>query len=159
GGVDQVYERSLQLAEALRDEVLLAWEMNGEPLPPQHGYPLRLVVPGWYGMTSVKWLERITPIDRPFDGYQQANAYRLRAHEDDGGLPIARMYPRALMVPPGVPEFFSRRRLLEAGLCRLEGRAWSGFGPVERVEVAVDGDWREAALEPGPTRWAWSGWS
>ena len=59
GGVEQVYQRSLPLADALRDDVLLAYEMNGEPLPPQHGFPLRLVVPGWYGMTNVKWLERI----------------------------------------------------------------------------------------------------
>ena len=63
---------SLPLEEALRDEVLLAYEMNGEPLPPQHGFPLRLVVPGWYGMTNVKWLERITLVDEPFAGYQQA---------------------------------------------------------------------------------------
>jgi DMSO/TMAO reductase YedYZ molybdopterin-dependent catalytic subunit len=59
GGVPQVYARSLPLADALGESVLVAFEMNGEPIPPQHGYPLRLVVPGWYGMTNVKWLERI----------------------------------------------------------------------------------------------------
>ena len=64
GGEEQHYERSLPLAEALREEVLLAYAMNGQPLPPQHGFPLRLVVPGWYGMTSVKWLDRIT-VARP----------------------------------------------------------------------------------------------
>jgi DMSO/TMAO reductase YedYZ molybdopterin-dependent catalytic subunit len=58
-GIDQHYQRSLRLEEALRDEVLLAYEMNGLPLPPQHGFPLRLVVPGWYGMTNVKWLASI----------------------------------------------------------------------------------------------------
>ena len=68
GGVEQRYERSLPLADATRDEVLLAYDMGGAPLPPQHGFPLRLVVPGWYGMTNVKWLERITVLDRPFDG-------------------------------------------------------------------------------------------
>jgi sulfane dehydrogenase subunit SoxC len=63
GGVEQRYERSLPLVEALRDEVLLAYEMNGAPLLPQHGFPLRLLVPGWYGMASVKWLDRITVVD------------------------------------------------------------------------------------------------
>ena len=65
----QSYQRSLSLSAATREEVLLAYQMNGEPLAPQHGYPLRLIVPGWYGMTSVKWLDRIEAIAQPFDGY------------------------------------------------------------------------------------------
>ena len=68
GGIEQSYERSLPLAEALAGEALLAYELNGAPLPPQHGFPLRLVVPGWYGMTSVKWLERITVLDAALRG-------------------------------------------------------------------------------------------
>ena len=64
GGEEQNYQRSLPLDEALRDDVLLAYEMNGAPLRPQHGFPLRLIVPGWYGMTSVKWLTAITVVDR-----------------------------------------------------------------------------------------------
>jgi sulfane dehydrogenase subunit SoxC len=161
GGVEQAYERSLPLDEALHDEVLLAWEMNGEPLPLQHGFPLRLVVPGWYGMTSVKWLERITVLDRPFDGYQQTQAYRLRRDEEDEGELLARIFARALMVPPGIPEFLSRRRLVEAGPQVLEGRAWSGFAPIGSVEVSVDGgaSWQQAELEPPAGRWAWTGWS
>ena len=93
--VEQSYERSLTVREALGVEVLLAWEMNGAPLPPQHGFPLRLVVPGWYGMTSVKWLERITVVAEPFEGYQQTHAYRLRTDEEDEGEALARMAPRA----------------------------------------------------------------
>jgi DMSO/TMAO reductase YedYZ molybdopterin-dependent catalytic subunit len=61
----------LEALDAHREEVLLAYEMNRQPLPPQRAFPLRLVVPGWYGLTSVKWLDRITAVDRPFDGYQQ----------------------------------------------------------------------------------------
>src|SRR5437764_7491846 len=125
GGVEQAYERSLTVKEVEAGDALLAYELNGEPLPPQHGAPLRLVVPGWYGMTSVKWLERITVLDRPFDGYQQVQAYRFRRDEDDVGEPITRMRPRALMVPPGVPAFMTRRRFLSPGRCLLEGRAWS----------------------------------
>jgi len=159
GGVEQSYERSLAVEEALAGDALLAYELNGEPLPPQHGAPLRLVVPGWYGMTSVKWLARITVLDRPFDGYQQAHAYRFRRHEEDEGEPITRMRPRALMVPPGMPDFFTRRRYLAAGPCLLEGRAWSGLAPIESVEVGTDREWAAAKVEPAPDRWAWSHWS
>src|ERR671933_2393983 len=74
GGVEQAYQRSLPLAEA-RDGPLLAYAVNGVPLPPQHGFPLRLVVPGWYGMTSVKWLRRIAFTDEPFTGYQMVTGY------------------------------------------------------------------------------------
>jgi sulfane dehydrogenase subunit SoxC len=161
GGVEQAYERSLPVADALAGDALLAYELNGAPLPPQHGFPLRLVVPGWYGMTSVKWLERITVLDRPFDGYQQANAYRFRRHDGDEGEPITRMRPRALMVPPGFPDFMTRRRFLPPGPVLLEGRAWSGLAPVAAVEVSVDGGsrWEPAGLEPPADRWAWSRWS
>jgi DMSO/TMAO reductase YedYZ molybdopterin-dependent catalytic subunit len=160
GGEQQQFERSLPLAEAMRDEVLLAYAMNGAPLPPQHGFPLRLVVPGWYGMTSVKWLERITVLDRPFDGYQQSQGYRLRQTPGDEGAPLSRMLPRSLMVPPGVPEFATRERRLEPGACMLQGRAWSGIGTIDRVEVSTDGGatWSDARLGPQPSRWAWRAW-
>lgn len=70
----QYHQRSLTIEDATRDEVLLAYAMNGEPLQSQHGYPMRLVVPGWYGMTSVKWLDRIEVIGEPFRGYQMASS-------------------------------------------------------------------------------------
>jgi sulfane dehydrogenase subunit SoxC len=160
GEVEQVYERSLPLAAALDDSVLLAWGINGEPLPPQHGFPLRLLVPGWYGMTSVKWLTRITVVDRPFEGYQNAVGYRLRADEDDPGVPVTRMMPRALIVPPGIPDFMTRHRFLDAGPATVEGRAWSGWGPIEAVEVSVDGGatWTNAVLDPPLGPHAWRRW-
>ena len=89
GGIEQGYERSLSLADAMADEVLLAYELNGRPLPPQHGYPVRLIVPGWYGMTNVKWLRSITCLSEPFRGYQQENAYRLLEREGDQGVPVS----------------------------------------------------------------------
>src|SRR3954447_3428901 len=160
GGERQVYERSLPLDAALREEVLLAYEMNGQPLPPQHGFPLRLVVPGWYGMTSVKWLDRIEVVDRPFRGYQQARGYRLRQTPDEEGEPVTRMVPRSLMIPPGVPDFATRERILEPGRCTIRGRAWSGLAPIERVEVSVDGgeSWNDARLGPQGWAWAWRLW-
>jgi DMSO/TMAO reductase YedYZ molybdopterin-dependent catalytic subunit len=161
GGVEQFYERSLTVADALAGDALLAYELNGAPLPPQHGFPLRLVVPGWYGMTSVKWLERVTVLDLPFEGYQQAHAYRFRRSEDDEGEPLTRMRPRSLMIPPGIPDFLTRGRFLAPGRCVLEGRAWSGLAPIESVEVSADGGatWAAAQLEPPPDRWAWRRWT
>ncbi len=158
---EQRYERSLSLDEALRDDVLLVYAINGQPLSPQHGFPLRLVVPGWYGMTNVKWLSSITVIDQPFEGYQQAHAYRWRTEADDPGQALSRMRPRALMVPPGVPDFFTRHRTLAPGPVTLEGRAWSGFGPIERVDVSTDGGttWVDATLDEQPDPYSWVRWS
>jgi DMSO/TMAO reductase YedYZ molybdopterin-dependent catalytic subunit len=160
GGEEQQFERSLPRTDALREEVLLAYAMNGRPLPPQHGFPLRLVVPGWYGMTSVKWLERITVLDRPFEGYQQARGYRLRQTPDEDGEPVSWMLPRSLMVPPGIPDFATRERIVEPGSCTVRGRAWSGLGSVERVEVSADGgaSWSDARLGRQPSRWSWRSW-
>jgi sulfane dehydrogenase subunit SoxC len=160
-GVEQDYQRALPVTEALRDEVLLAYEMNGAPLLPQHGAPLRLVVPGWYGMAHVKWLRRITVLDQPFDGFQNAVAYRLRQDAEDPGVPVTRIEPRALVRPPGFPDFMSRTRVLRPGPCRLDGRAWSGHGPVVRVEVTVDGGatWTDAELDAPTGDFAWRRWS
>jgi DMSO/TMAO reductase YedYZ molybdopterin-dependent catalytic subunit len=162
GDVEQDYERSLSVADAIRDDVLLAYELNGRPLPPQHGFPVRLLVPGWYGMTSVKWLGRITAVDRPFEGYQQSHSYRLRQAEEEAGEPLSRMLPRALMAPPGFPEFTTRSRIVPAGPCLLEGRAWSGLGEVEAVSVSADGgdSWAAAELEDDlGSPWAWRRWT
>jgi sulfane dehydrogenase subunit SoxC len=161
GEVEHLYERSLPLADALREEVLLAYAINGQPLPPQHGYPLRLIVPGWYGMTHVKWLQAITVVDRPFRGWQQEVAYHIKADEEDPGRPVTRMIPRSLMVPPGFPDFLSRTRFVDAGTCLLQGRAWSGRGPIERVEISADGgrSWDDASLGEPLSEFAWHGWT
>ena len=159
GGEEQDYQRSLTVEEAMRPDVLIAYEMNGHPLQPQHGAPARLLVPGWYGMTSVKWLTGIEAVTTPFEGYQQTPAYRYQRDEDDPGEPVDRIRVRALMIPPGIPDFFTRRRYVDAGTVELSGRAWSGNGPVERVEVAVDGVWADATLDEPIGPYAWRGWS
>jgi len=160
GGIEQQYERSLTLAEATRDEVFLAYAINGQPLPPQHGFPLRLVVPGWYGMTHVKWLRSITVVTRRFRGYQQEPAYHVTRSWDELGEPVTRMLPRSLMVPPGIPDFLPRIRQLALGTCILEGRAWSGRGRIVRVEVSTDGgnSWTDADLGGDGGEFAWQSW-
>jgi DMSO/TMAO reductase YedYZ molybdopterin-dependent catalytic subunit len=162
GGVEQAYQRSVPVELAREGDLLLAYEMNGAPLPPQHGFPLRLVVPGWYGMTNVKWLSRVDVLAKPFAGYQQAAAYRFRQAEDEEGEPVQRMVPRALMIPPGRPDFLSRERTVDAGPATIEGKAWSGSSPVATVDVSTDGgaSWSESELGPEPeSRWAWRRWS
>jgi DMSO/TMAO reductase YedYZ molybdopterin-dependent catalytic subunit len=118
-------------------------------------------VPGWYGMTNVKWLSRITLLDEPFTGYQQARGYRLRQAEDEDGEPLSRIFPRALMIPPGIPDFMSRERTLRVGATTVEGRAWSGHAAIAAVEISTDdgASWHAARLEDdGLGRWAWRRW-
>jgi len=161
GDIEQQYERSLPLAECRRDEVLLAYAINGQPLPPQHGFPLRLIVPGWYGMAHVKWLRGITVVAGGFGGYQQATAYHYRLGEDESGIPVTRILPRALMVPPGIPEFMSRVRFLAPSRQVLTGRAWSGYAPITRVEVSADSgrSWAAAELGDPISPYAWRPWT
>jgi DMSO/TMAO reductase YedYZ molybdopterin-dependent catalytic subunit len=157
----QSYQRSLSLADAGRPEVMLAYAMNGEPLPPQHGFPLRLVVPGWYGMTSVKWLDNIEAVAEPFQGFQMVRAYRYAQTADWVGEPVQHIKVRALMVPPGVPDFMTRTRLVPAGRVRLTGAAWAGPVAVTRVEVSADGgqSWAEAEVGEALSPFAWAAWT
>ncbi len=157
----QYYQRSLSLADATRPEVLLAYQMNGELLQVQHGFPLRLLVPGWYGMTSVKWLNQIEAVAEPFQGYQMAESYRYSQSADDPGDPVTLVRVRALMIPPGIPDFMTRTRLVGVGEVYLEGRAWAGRHKVSRVEVSVDGGskWSDTQLDEPVSRYAWRAWS
>jgi DMSO/TMAO reductase YedYZ molybdopterin-dependent catalytic subunit len=162
GEVEQRYERSLPVSEAIGASCLVAYEMNGASLPPQHGYPLRLVVPGWYGMTNVKWLTEVRVVEEPFTGYQVATGYRVRQTEEEDGRPVTRMRPRSLMVPPGIPDFATRDRIAVAGSHLLEGRAWSGRAPIGRVEVSVDGgrSFGDAdVVREFDDPYAWCGWT
>ena len=158
GGQPQAYERALALPDT--ENALLAYEMSGAPLPPQHGFPLRLVVPGWYGMTNVKWLTRITLLEQPFEGFQNAVAYRIYNADGERGEPVTRMAPRSLTLPPGVPDFLTRERHLEPGPVTLTGRAWSGRAPIERVEASTDGgsSFAPAELDEPLGEAAWRRW-
>ena len=146
---------------ALSDDVLLVWAMNGAPLLPQHGFPLRLIVPGWYGMASVKWLDRIEVLDRPYEGYQQVGSYIYRAERRRPGraghaharevADGAARHSRLVHAPadgatPG-PVTLLRPRLV--GRRRADRRGSSS---------ASTAHWQDATLAPIDGRYAWRGW-
>ena len=147
-GVEHAFERSLPIAEAMRDEVMLAWEANGHPLLPQHGFPLRLIVPRWYGMASVKWLRAITVLREPFRGVEQAKVYRYQQVKGEAGEPVTIKRVMSVIVPPGLPDAISRHRFVAPGAHVVQGTAWSGSGRIARVEFSADGgtSWRDAEL-------------
>lgn len=144
---------SVPLEKALDPNVLLAWEMNGEPLPPDHGFPLRVVVPGYIGARSVKWLGRITVQPRPSDNYYQARAYKLfppdvgpETVDWEGGVMLGELPVQAVITRPDPDQ------VLEAGSVRVRGYALSGGDrTVQRVDVSADGgaSWTVAALTDG----------
>jgi DMSO/TMAO reductase YedYZ molybdopterin-dependent catalytic subunit len=152
-GKEMKYERSLPLNIALHPDTLLVWAMNGEPLTPHHGYPLRLFVPGWYGMAAVKWLQQIRLITRPFDGYFQTYHY-VYWHDNDApdGEPLQQMQIRALIYTPA-------QNATIDGTVTIAGIAWTGTGEVVRVEVSTEGEsWHKADLEPATTPYATQCW-
>ena len=159
GGVRHAFGRSISLDELRALEVMLVYEMNGAPLLPQHGAPLRIIVPGWYGMASVKWLTTIEAHVESYQGFQQIQTYRYRQTADEEGIPVTSMKVKSLMIPPGVPDWVTRHRLVRAGEVEVLGRAWSGNGvPIESVELGVDGNWQLAETQPASSKYGWSMW-
>jgi DMSO/TMAO reductase YedYZ molybdopterin-dependent catalytic subunit len=149
------FERSLPLDHARDDDVLLAYAMNGEPLPPAHGHPLRLVVPGWYAVASVKWLTDIELIDRTFDGHYQIDKYWYEFERDGQVIrePVTLQRVRALVTDP------APGREVRSGEIGIRGVAWSGAAPIARVEVSVaGGGWQEARLVSERRRHSWQSW-
>jgi DMSO/TMAO reductase YedYZ molybdopterin-dependent catalytic subunit/glyoxylase-like metal-dependent hydrolase (beta-lactamase superfamily II)/rhodanese-related sulfurtransferase len=148
------FERSLSIDAARRPEVLVAYAMNGEPLPREHGQPARLIVPGRYAVASVKWLTELTLIDAAFTGYFQSERY-VYEWEREGGVerePVGRQHVRALITDPRPASEVPRGEVM------VRGVAWSGGGPIATVEVSVDdGAWQPARLvgEPRPHCWQW----
>lgn len=150
------YARGLELEKALHADTLLAYAMNGEPLPVEHGFPVRLVVPGWYGMAAVKWVNRIDVISSRFAGFYQADRYIIDHPErgDTTVTPLTTMRPRSLIITPEAGSS------LAPGQHLIRGLAWSGEAPVSRVDVSVDGGeiWEPADLASDPDAYAWCLW-
>jgi DMSO/TMAO reductase YedYZ molybdopterin-dependent catalytic subunit len=143
------FERSLPVADALQSGALLAYAMNGRPLPVRHGYPVRLVVPGWYAMASVKWLTDIRVAQEAFRGFFQTERYVY----DRNGEPVRLQRVRALITRPGTDQELAR------GAVMVRGVAWSGAAPIARVDVSVAGGaWQKARLTGTPEPNEWQRW-
>lgn len=154
---DLNYRRSLPLEKARHPDTLLAYEMNGEELTTDHGFPLRLVVPRWYGMASVKWLTRINVLAQPFDGFFQQRRYVMinEGPEDTPERePVTGLKVKSLIANPRHGE------VVQPGPSTIRGFAWSGDGEVTRVEVSSDGgsNWQDAALLAESVPNAWRQW-
>ena len=150
------FARSVPLAKAL-DDVLIAFAMNGRDLTPAHGFPARAVVPGWYGMASVKWLRRIVVTNRPFAGYFQTLEYATfeRAHGLPSLVPLTENAVKAQVLRPTRGEVVP-----PGGAVVVRGLAWAGAATVTRVEVSADdgATWADARLVGDPVRHAWRAW-
>jgi DMSO/TMAO reductase YedYZ molybdopterin-dependent catalytic subunit len=146
--------RGLPVGVARDPDTLVAWRMNGEPLPVAHGGPARLLVPGWAGIASTKWLIGVEVVDRPFAGFWNVDNYVFWDERGDPLRPVAEMPPKSLIATP------REGATIAPGPTTIAGWAWSGYGPVHLVEVSVDGGdtWQSAALEP-PGRRSWCRWS
>lgn len=158
------FVKSLEMERARAADTLVAWAMNDQPLPMLNGFPLRLVVPGWYSTYWVKALTEVTVLDAAFDGYWMARAYRIPGtegadespdHLADDTVPISRMDVRSLLVSPE-----PRARLQVGTPCAMEGIAFDGGSGIARVEVSVDGGatWRDAALDADLGKYSFRRW-
>jgi DMSO/TMAO reductase YedYZ molybdopterin-dependent catalytic subunit len=149
------FERSLRLDDARGSQVLLAYAMNGEPLPVQHGYPLRVIVPGWYAVASVKWLDRIEVSAEPFQGHYQTDTYFFEWQRDGQVVrePVTLQRVRSLITEP------ETNAVVERGELAIRGVAWSGAAPIARVDVSVNGGpWHAARLVGDRKRASWQWW-
>jgi DMSO/TMAO reductase YedYZ molybdopterin-dependent catalytic subunit len=155
----QNFARSLSLADALqRDDILLAYEMNGVPLEKGHGAPLRLIVPGWFGIAWVKWLTRIELLDRRYMSKYMAREYvTIRGQEQDGKT----IWRETSVGPMDVKSVVARVVRRRDGTLRVTGAAWTDGAPLRRVEVKIDaGDWTPARLDAKQgSKYAWTFWS
>lgn len=152
--------RAIHLADALHPDTMLAFALNGQPIPREQGFPVRLLVPGWYGMTQVKWLGRIEVLDRRYEGQHQVRNYlSLRSVQTPGGP----MWIDTSISKNRLKSIVARvtRRQRDGDLVyKISGPAWGGQVPIEAVEVSVDGGpWQPATLDSRRSQYAWVLWS
>jgi DMSO/TMAO reductase YedYZ molybdopterin-dependent catalytic subunit len=147
------YARSLPRAKALDPDTLVALRLNGEPLTPEHGGPARVIVPGWYGMASVKWLVAIMPSDEPSSNPFMTEDY-TRIRPGGGREALEWIEPKSEIARP------QAGATIKAGTIDVVGAAWSGRAPIARVDVSSDRgrNWSPAELHGPETRWAWRLW-
>jgi DMSO/TMAO reductase YedYZ molybdopterin-dependent catalytic subunit len=148
------YARAIPIEKATDPTTLLAYEMNGVPLPPEHGFPLRALVAGWYGMDSVKWLTRVEVSQEPFQGYFQKQSYVATTSKGDR-RPITGMRVNSRFVRPLENEGIRGKSY------RIEGVAWAGDRKISKVELrfASDGAWQPAVLPASQVPMVWTSWT
>lgn len=149
------FTRSLPLAKAADSRTLLAWHMNGEPLTPAHGFPARAIIPGWYGMASIKWLKRIVVTDRPYDGYFQTFNYTIWTRPENG---LATLTPvTEIDVKSQIARPVAYEQVAAGKPYRIFGTAWAGEPEIKTVEVSTDGGktWSAATLGVRSQSYAW----
>jgi DMSO/TMAO reductase YedYZ molybdopterin-dependent catalytic subunit len=150
------FAKSLPVEKALHPDTLLVYEMNGVPLPREHGGPVRVVVPGWYGTYHVKWLGRVSVVDRPFDGVFMTRAWRMRRRVDGfvRDEAVTQVAVKSLVVRPAADE------KLSVGTHTVAGVAWSGGKDIASVQVSTDGGrtWGFAQLVESTATYAWRFW-
>ena len=158
GGADIHFARSVPLATAMRPDVILAYEMNGQPLEPDHGAPLRVIVPGWYGVASVKWLSRISIATRPFTGYFQSAEYSYWKGERASG--VERVPVTTLQVKSEIARPYPGEEVEIGVPYRVFGAAWTSDASITSVDVSLDGGdtWTAATLGDTPAANAWHMW-
>ena len=153
---DVTYERSLPIAKAMHPDTLLAYEMNGEPLPLNHGFPLRLLVSGWYGMNSVKWLVGIHVLDHEFKGFYMTDRY-ITTNEPGSAVPYTfytKMKVKSIITNPAPGEIVS------ASGYTLAGAAWSGEDQITKVEISTDAGatWNLVDTVRPRSDYSWNRW-
>jgi len=150
------YRRSLPLEKALHPDTIIAYQYNNKSLDYKHGYPFRLIVPNWYGMASVKWLNKIEIIDHSFEGPFQTEDYVYYPHKnnDQESYPVTTLHVNSIIQQP-LP--FT---VLNTGIHKIKGIAWTGKGVVTEIEVSLNnGDtWKQAVLERSNDPYAWTKW-
>lgn len=151
------YARSLPIQKALHPDTLIAYELNGDPIPFKHGYPLRLLVPQWYGMASVKWIKRIIVIDQHFMGPFQEIDYNYYPYKDSdvGKKPVTIINVSSIIQWP------LSNSILDTGEHIIEGIAWTGSGIITEVEISTDGgkNWSKAKLSQDLSQpYSWTFW-
>ncbi|MDB6123225.1 MAG: sulfite oxidase [Pedosphaera sp.] len=153
----QNFARSLSVKDALQDKILLAYEMNGKPLSVEHGFPLRLIVPGWYGVAWVKWLKRIEVQDRRFMGRFMARDYvTIRGEEK----PDCTVWRETSVTRMNVKSIVARVVRRADGSLRISGAAWTDGTPLKNVELKLDsGEWISTQLDKKhQSKYAWTFW-
>ena len=151
------FQRTIPVAKALHSDTLLAYEMNGQALPVEHGFPLRLIAPGWAGDSWVKWLQHIEVLDHEFDGFWMKSAYRHPVHPVPPGTAVdpSQMVPVTDLNVKSV--ISSPSGWAKPGAMRIQGTAWSNTSPLSKVEVSIDGgqNWKPAKLGGKTTQYGW----